>query len=209
MEQGCGPYSAEVLVEIEDPIERFGRIFDQAVALDRKLLPEPTAMSLATVGADGQPSIRVVLLKSFDDQGFVFYTNCEGRKGVELMANPQASLCFFWVHLEVQVRVEGNAKRVSDEEADSYFASRPRESQLGAWASQQSRPIEHEGDLELRLAEYETKFQGFDVPRPAYWSGFRVNASRIEFWHNRPSRLHLRHLYTKEGSGWKMETLYP
>ncbi len=196
-------------MEIEDPIERFGRIFDEALALDRNLSPEPTAMTVASVGKNGQPSIRVVLLKSFDSKGFVFYTNYEGRKGSELLANPQAALCFHWPHLEVQVRVEGAVEQVSAEEADAYFASRPRQSQLGAWASTQSRPIEHEGDLENRLAEYERKFEETDVPRPPYWSGFRVNPRRIEFWHNRPSRLHLRHLYTKEGSGWKMETLYP
>lgn len=196
-------------MEIEDPIKRFGRIFDEALAFDRKLSPEPTAMTVASVGAGGQPSIRVVLLKSFDDDGFVFYTNYEGRKGTELIANPLAAICFHWPHLEVQVRVEGGVSQVRAEEADEYFASRPRESQLGAWASRQSRPIEHEGDLELRLAEYETKFVGVPVPRPPYWSGFRVDPRQIEFWHNRPSRLHLRHLYTKEGSGWKMETLYP
>lgn len=196
-------------MDFEDPIERFGRIFGEALALDRKLSPEPTAMTVASVGADGQPSIRVVLLKSFDRKGFVFYTNYEGRKGAELQANPRAALCFHWPHLEVQVRVEGDVEQVSAEEADSYFASRARESQLGAWASKQSSPIEREGDLELRMAEYETKFKGVDVPRPPHWSGFRVNPRRIEFWHNRPSRLHLRHLYTKDGSGWKMETLYP
>jgi pyridoxamine 5'-phosphate oxidase len=196
-------------VDFEDPIDRFGRIFQEAVALDRKLLPDPTAMTVASVGAGGQPSIRVVLLKSYDRDGFVFYTNFEGRKGRELLANPLAALCFHWPHLEVQVRIEGRAKPVSDAEADAYFASRPRASQLGAWASQQSRPIEHEGDLETRLAEYETKFEGRDVPRPQYWSGFRVTPERIEFWHNRPSRLHLRHLYTRQDDGWKMDTLYP
>ena len=196
-------------MEFEDPIDRFGRIFQEALAVDRKLSPEPTAMTVASVGADGQPSIRVVLLKSYDRNGFVFYSNFESRKGRELLGNPHAALCFHWPHLEVQVRIEGSAKRVSDAEADAYFASRPRASQLGAWASQQSRPIEHEGDLETRLAEYETKFEGREVPRPQYWSGFRVMPGRIEFWHNRPSRLHLRHLYTRQGDGWKMDTLYP
>lgn len=209
MESRCRSYSAEVLVDFEDPIERFRRIFNDAAALDRTLVPEPTAMTVASVGADGQPSIRVVLLKSFDRNGFVFYTNFEGRKGQELLANPLTALCFHWPHLDVQVRVEGSAAPVNDTEAEEYFASRARASQLGAWASQQSRPIEHEGDLEIRLAEYETKFQGVSVPRPPHWSGFRVTPERIEFWHNRPSRLHLRHLYTKQGSGWKMETLYP
>lgn len=209
MESRRGPYRAEVLVKIEDPIERFARIFDEALAVDRKLSPEPTAMTVASVGPDGQPSIRVVLLKSFDADGFVFYTNYEGRKGRELLANPLTALCFHWPHLEIQVRIEGKAEPVTSDEADAYFASRPRQSQLGAWASQQSRPIEHEGDLETRLAEYELKFADGPVPRPPYWSGFRVTPRRIEFWHNRPSRLHLRHLYTKDGSGWKIDTLYP
>jgi pyridoxamine 5'-phosphate oxidase len=196
-------------MEFEDPITRFGRIFDEALALDRKLSPEPTAMTVASVGEDGQPSIRVVLLKSYDREGFVFYTNFEGRKGRELLANPKAALCFHWPHLEIQIRIEGTAGKVSDAEADAYFASRPRESQLGAWASMQSRPIEHEGDLETRFAEYETKFEGREVPRPQHWSGFRVMPERMEFWHNRPSRLHLRHSYTRDGDGWKMDTLYP
>lgn len=196
-------------MDFEDPIERFGRIFQDALAQDRKLSPEPTAMTVATVDASGQPSIRVVLLKGYDRDGFVFYTNFEGRKGRELLANPKTALCFYWPHLDVQVRIDGVAARVSDAEADAYFATRARASQLGAWASQQSRPIEHEGDLEMRLAEYETKFAGREVARPPYWSGFRVMPDRMEFWHNRPSRLHLRHLYTREVDGWKMDTLYP
>jgi pyridoxamine 5'-phosphate oxidase len=196
-------------VEFEDPIDRFGRVFEEALTVDRKLLPDPTAMTLASVGADGQPSIRVVLLKSYDRDGFVFYTNYEGRKGRELLAHPQAALCFHWPHLETQIRVEGRAQKVTEAEADAYFASRERNSQLGAWASKQSRPIEKEGDLELRLAEFESKFEGKPVPRPPYWSGFRVVPDRIEFWHNRPSRLHLRHLYSRQSEGWKMETLYP
>lgn len=196
-------------MEFEDPIERFLRLFNDALAMDPKLSPEPTAMSVATVDARGQPSIRIVLLKACDAEGFVFYTNLEGRKGRELRANPRTALCFHWPHMEVQVRVEGVAEPVTSGEADEYFASRPRASQLGAWASDQSRPIEHEGDLELRLADYDRKFDGCDVPRPPNWSGFRVIPEKIEFWHNRPSRLHLRHLYIRSAEGWKMETLYP
>ena len=196
-------------MEFEDPIDRFGRVFQEALAMDRKLLPDPTAMTVASVGEAERPSIRVVLLKSYDRDGFVFYTNYEGRKGRELLTRPSAALCFFWPHLETQIRIEGQSQKVSDAEADAYFASRERNSQLGAWASKQSRPIEHEGDLEIRLAEYESEFEGKDVPRPPHWSGFRVVPDRIEFWHNRPSRLHLRHLYTRQAGGWKMETLYP
>lgn len=166
-------------------------------------------MSLATADGSGNPSVRIVLLKSFDESGFVFYTNFEGRKGRDLVSNPRAALCFSWPHLEIQIRVEGSVEKVGEAEADAYFASRPRASQLGAWASMQSRPIAREGDLERRFADFEKKFQGKPVPRPAYWSGFRVNPERIEFWHNRPNRLHLRHLYTRDGSAWKTETLYP
>ncbi len=196
-------------MEFEDPIDRFGRIYKDALAIDRKLCPEPTAMTLATVGPGGQPSARVVLLKSYDGDGFVFYTNYESRKGRDLLENRVAALCFHWPHLEIQVRVEGDVGPVRKGEADEYFASRARESQLGAWASQQSRPVEHDGDLERRLDEYARMYEGRSVPRPPWWSGFRVTPQRIEFWHNRASRLHLRHLYARDGAGWKMDTLYP
>lgn len=196
-------------MEIEDPFARFGRVFADALALDPALSPEPTAMSVATVDAGGQPSVRIVLLKGFDSAGFVFYTNYEGRKGRELLGHPLTALCFHWPHIEVQVRVEGAAVPVTSAEADAYFATRARASQLGAWASRQSHPIEHEGDLELRLAEFEEKFAGREVSRPHCWSGFRVVPEKIEFWHNRPSRLHLRHLYIRSTDGWKMQTLFP
>lgn len=192
-----------------DPIERFESLLARARAVDPAILPEPTAMALGTVGEDGQPAVRIVLLKAVDGRGFVFYTNLEGRKGRELRARPRAALCFHWQALEEQVRVEGSVELVSGEEADSYFASRARGSQLGAWASLQSQAIAHEGDLERRLAEVEARFAGGPVPRPPHWSGFRVVPSRIEFWHNQPSRLHVRHRYDRDGGGWRATTLYP
>jgi pyridoxamine 5'-phosphate oxidase len=194
---------------MDDPIERFVALLEQAQRVDRAILPEPTAFALATVGEEGQPSVRMLLLKGVDRNGFVFYTNFESRKGRELLAQPKAALCFHWPALEVQVRVEGKVARVSDEEADAYFASRPRASQLGAWASLQSLPIPREGDLERRLAELERRYDGRPVPRPPHWSGFRLPPERIEFWKNRPSRLHERHLYTLGGGTWGRETLYP
>jgi len=172
-------------------------------------MPEPNAMSLATVENGNQPSVRIVLLKAFDERGFVFYTNFEGRKGRQLLAQPRAALCFFWPFLDTQVRVEGSVTKVSDEEADDYFASRARLSQIGAWASKQSRPLEAPSALDQRVAEYEKKFEGKPVPRPAFWSGFRVAPERIEFWKGKPNRLHERHLYTRKADGWRIETLYP
>jgi len=172
-------------------------------------MPEPNAMSLATVENGKQPSVRIVLLKAFDERGFVFYTNFEGRKGRQLLAQPRAALCFFWPPLDTQVRVEGSVTKVSDEEADDYFASRARLSQIGAWASKQSRPLEAPSALDQRVAEYEKKFEGKPVPRPAFWSGFRVAPERIEFWKGKPNRLHERHLYTRKADGWRIETLYP
>lgn len=166
-------------------------------------------MSLATVGMSGIPSVRIVLMKDVDERGFVFYTNLEGRKGRELRTRPFAAVCFHWPQLDVQVRAEGPVTQVSDEEADTYFATRARSSQIGAWASIQSQPIEQADDLALRVAEYEQKFDGSAVPRPPFWSGFRLQPEKIEFWKNKPGRLHERHLYSRSGESWTMETLYP
>jgi pyridoxamine 5'-phosphate oxidase len=193
----------------QDPIGRFQSLLRDAMALDRRVLPEPTAFALATVSDDGQPAVRILLLKAVDERGFVFYTNYESRKGRELLAHPQAAMCFHWQPLERQVRIEGTTTSVCDGEADAYFASRERGSQLGAWASRQSEPMEHPGALDERVREFARRFDGTDVPRPPHWSGFRLVPARIEFWHNMPSRLHERLVYTREGDGWRMDVLYP
>ena len=193
----------------DDPIARFQTLLEAAKRIPPDRLPEPTAFSLGTVDAAGRPSVRIVLLKGVDARGFTFYTNYESRKGRELLASHRAALCFHWQLLETQVRVEGPVETVSDAEADAYFASRARGSQLGAWASIQSRPMEHPGDLDTRLAEMEQRFKDGLVPRPPHWSGFRTIPERIEFWKNMPSRLHVRHVYTREGGGWAVQQLYP
>jgi pyridoxamine 5'-phosphate oxidase len=192
-----------------DPIERFRSVYALAEKIDRSILPEPNAMSLGTVDETGQPSVRIVLLKGLDERGFVFYTNYEGRKGRQLVTNPKAALCFYWPTIDIQVRIEGTATKVTDEEADAYFATRHRLSQIGAWASRQSEPLETPTALDERVRKYEKKFEGKDIPRPKYWSGFRVRPERIEFWKGKPNRLHERHLYTRVGTGWKIETIYP
>lgn len=194
---------------VQNPLSRFNRIYAQAMKVDRAILPDPNAMSLATIGMNGAPSVRIVLMKSVDEDGFVFYTNLDGRKGRDLRTHPIAAICFHWPSLEVQVRAEGSVSPVTDREADEYFATRQRDSQIGAWASIQSQPIEHASDLAIRIAEVEERFDGTDVARPPFWSGFRLRPDRIEFWKARPNRLHERHLYTRAGENWTMETLYP
>lgn len=192
-----------------DPIERFREVYALAAMIDRSVLPDHSAMALGTVDEDGNPSVRIVLLKAYDERGFVFYTNYDGRKGRELLARPRAALCFFWPTIDVQVRIEGSVAEVADDEADAYFATRHRMSQIGAWASRQSEPLESPDALDKRVAKYEREFEGKAVPRPPHWSGFRVQPERIEFWKGKPNRLHERHLYTRAANGWKIETLYP
>lgn len=194
---------------IPDPIARFAALLDAARRVGPERLPEPTAFALATVGTDGSPSVRMVLLKDASNAGFVFYTNYQSQKGRELLARPSAAMCFHWQPLDRQVRVDGPIERVSDDEADAYFASRARGSQLGAWASRQSEPMAEAGDLDRRFAEIEARFAGGPVPRPPHWSGFRLVPKRIEFWISQPSRLHIRHLYSRDGARWRIETLYP
>jgi pyridoxamine 5'-phosphate oxidase len=191
---------------MSDPIARFRELLDQALQTD---LREPTAMTLATADAQGRPTARMVLLKGVDERGFVFFTNLDSRKARNLAENPRAALCFHWQPLEIQVRVEGAVSPVDEEEADEYFASRPRGSQVGAWASLQSRPLPARGELEQRVRETEERFAGRPIPRPPFWSGFRVAPERIEFWYGRPSRLHDREVFTATADGWSVERLYP
>jgi pyridoxamine 5'-phosphate oxidase len=190
----------------EEPFLRFREIFDRAV---KSGMSDPDAMVLSTVDAQGQPSSRVVLLKSFDERGFVFFTNLESRKGRDLRGNPRVSLSFFWRELSRQVVVLGQAQAVSGEEADEYFASRRRVSQLGAWVSQQSRPLPSRGHLLAEVAKLEARYLGRPVPRPPHWSGWRVDPTWIELWEAGAFRLHHRTAYERAGSGWRVSTLYP
>src|SRR3546814_919865 len=193
-----------------DPLDIFAAWLGEAEAAEPN---DPTAMALATVGEDGMPACRMVLLKGYDAAGFVFYTNYESRKGRHLLATPKAALLFHWKSLRRQVRIEGAVTPVSAGEADAYFASRPRQSQLGAWASQQSRPLEGRFELEKRVAAFAAKHAIGQVPRPPYWSGFRLTPRLIEFWQDGAFRLHDRLVYSRaaegEAGGWTTERLYP
>lgn len=184
--------------------------FQELLARARQTeLREPAAMTLATVGRDGRVSARVVLLRAFDEGGFVFYTNLTSDKALQLTAHTQAALCLHWDALGEQVRIEGIVEPVSDDEADAYWKGRSRESQIGAWASRQSESLDARETLERRVAKCEVEFRGQDVPRPEFWSGYRVKPRRIEFWESRPARLHERLVYELHDGGWSERLLYP
>ena len=192
-----------------DPIARFVQLLETAKRTPA--IAEPTGMTLSTVAPDGRPSARIVLLKGVDAGGLLFYTNTRSRKGRDLAARADVALTFWWPQLESQVRFEGPAQPVTPAEADAYFGTRPRVSQLGAWASDQSAPLRTREELEARFAELERKYEGKEVPRPAHWSGYRVIPRAVEFWRNRPGRLHERELYTRASPGepWKTTLLNP
>ncbi|WP_066648459.1 MULTISPECIES: pyridoxamine 5'-phosphate oxidase [Sphingomonas] len=189
-----------------DPFILFDTWYAEARASE---INDSNAMALATSDADGRLGLRMVLLKGHGPDGFVFYTNQQSRKAGDLSANPRAALLFHWKSLRRQIRIEGPVSTVSDAEADAYFATRSRDSRLGAWASDQSRPLDARSTFEARFAEMQARFEGGDVPRPPHWSGYRVTPERIEFWQDREHRLHERRLFTRDGDGWTEGLLYP
>jgi len=189
-----------------EALERFAAIHQRGLEAEEI---EPTSVVLATASPQGRPSARVVLLKGFDAAGFVFYTNYESRKSEELLANPFGALCFYWKTLGEQVRVEGRVEQVTPAESDAYWASRARESQIGGWASIQSRPVGHDGELEERFVRFASEFDGGDVPRPPHWGGFRLSPDRVEFWTVQAHRLHERVAYTLTDGAWQVGRLFP
>lgn len=190
-----------------DPIELFSQWYIEA-ALEPSIT-EPTAMTLATATREGKPSARIVLLKEHGQDGFLFYTNHESRKSHELKENPYAALCFYWMPMGRQIRIEGHVIPSTSDQADAYFASRSRERKLGAWASLQSQPLDRRETLDARVAEYDAKFKGVEVPRPPHWSGWRLKPESIEFWQLSEARLHEREIYTRTEDGWVHSLLYP
>ena len=200
------PLNETLNIDQKDPIAQFQAWLAEA---EKGEGINPNAVALATVTPDGGPDVRMVLLKAVDSSGFVFYTNSESRKGDELKANPRGALCFYWRSLRREVRIEGPVEKVSDADADAYFASRDRASQIGAWASKQSRPMSGRFEFKKRIAEYTARYGLGKVPRPAFWEGYRVKPARIEFWAERRFRLHDRVVYTRREDGWVSERLYP
>lgn len=189
-----------------DPYSQFTLWFEQAAANESA---DHDAATIATANSNGRPSARMVLVRAYDHRGFVFYTNLESRKTREMAANPYAALCFYWKSTDRQIRIEGRVDLVDDAEADAYFAKRPYESQIGAWASKQSQVLEQRNILEERVVKYEKQFVNNRVPRPEFWSGYRLAPDKFEFWDRRPHRLHDRTLYSREGDGWVGTKLYP
>ncbi len=189
-----------------EPYKLFAHWLKDATASEPN---DPNAVALATVDPAGLPNVRMVLLKGFDENGFVFYTNFESQKGEEILSSMKAAMCFHWKSLRRQVRVRGGVEVVSDAEADEYYTTRPRGSRIGAWASKQSRPLESRFALEKAVAEYTARYPIGEIPRPAHWSGFRIRPSSIEFWHDRPFRLHDRVEFNREGDEWSKRRLYP
>ena len=192
-------------MSVRDPIERFLEAANRA----REAGIDTAPVALATADASGRTSVRMVLVRHVDERGFVFHTNYNSRKASDIAANPRAALCFHWPAIEEQIRIEGAIEKIDANESDVYFASRPRGSQIGAWASDQSRELESRADLESRVRDFEAKFAAGPVPRPPFWGGLRIVPDRIEFWIGRADRLHDRTLYARDGAGWRITQLYP
>lgn len=189
-----------------NPVQQFAKWWKAAID---SYIPEPNAMTLATCNLSGQPSARIVLLKTYTEKGFIFFTNYESRKGIEIEENPKAALIFFWKELERQVRIEGMVRKINEQDSDTYFASRPRSSKIGAWSSPQSQVISHREILDENVKQFEARFGEGDIERPPYWGGYIVEPKMIEFWQGRPSRLHDRIRYSLENTSWKIERLAP